>query len=357
LEAHYRALTADKHLPRARARLDRIFADWLKLHVSQLAAPSRYEGSTRLWFRFFDDETREGKMASPIHVSDIGIGVVRRFVERRRNEGVGGHCISRDLAALRGALNWAWKHEYVESVPFIPDVPPQDKAPPRDRVLTFEEIAALLAACRDRPEREHLIRFMVIELGSAGRPEAVLQLSSENIDLERGLIDFNQPGRRHLQKRRSIIPIAEHVMPWVSDRVGKIIKYRAPIAPKNRDLSGTSHFERDTVSIKTGWNAICRQAGVSGATPKTLRHTMLTWLAVRGVPREQRERLAGHAAQSTTSINYEHLTPDYLRPAIREVDAFFVELAHYTDVHLRSGCDPNSRIRAGTACRRRQDNR
>jgi integrase len=78
---------------------------------------------------------------------------------------------------------------------------------------------------------------------------------------------------------------------------------------------------------------------LTDATPKTLRHTMLTWLAERGVPYEQRTALAGHASKGTTARNYEHLTPNYLRGAIREIDAFFEELAKHTTAHLRSAND------------------
>ena len=96
---------------------------------------------------------------------------------------------------------------------------------------------------------------------------------------------------------------------------------------------------RPTTCIKTSWKAACKDAGIVGATPKTLRHTMLTWLAERGVPKEQRMALAGHAAQDTTAKNYEHLSPGYLRAAIVEVDAYFTELAKLTSAHVRYAND------------------
>jgi integrase len=245
--------------------------------------------------------------------------------------GVGGHTLSRDLAAIRGALSWAWKHQLIDHPPFIADVPAHLKAPPRDRVLSFDELARILDACVARPDREHLLRFIVIELGTAGRPQAVLELTDANIDLGRGLIDPNQPGQLHLRKRRAIVPIAKAVRPWVEGIEGKIIKYRAPIK-KRRTLraTGRTHLERATVSIKTAWNAACAEAGVVGATPKTLRHTMLTWLAERGVPYEQRQMLAGHSARGTTARNYEHLSPGYLRSAVAEIDRFFSQLRKRT---------------------------
>jgi integrase len=135
------------------------------------------------------------------------------------------------------------------------------------------------------------------------------------------------------------VPIAKAVRPWVEGIEGKLIKYKVPIAEKNRTAGGPTHFERDTKSIKTAWNTVCGDAGVEGATPKTLRHTMLTWLAERGVPTEQRQKLAGHSPQGTTAKNYEHLSPAYLREAVAEIDAFFDELAKHTKAHLRYARD------------------
>lgn len=57
---------------------------------------------------------------------------------------------------------------------------------------------------------------------------------------------------------------------------------------------------------------------------------MLTWLAERGVPCEQREVLAGHRARGTTARHYEHLSPSYLKTAIEQVDAYFIELRKLT---------------------------
>jgi hypothetical protein len=64
---------------------------------------------------------------------------------------------------------------------------------------------------------------------------------------------------------------------------------------------------------------------------------MLTWLAIRGVPKEEPMALVGHAAQDITGRNCERLTPEYLQGAIREIDAFFTELTKHTRSQLRSG--------------------
>ncbi len=128
----------------------------------------------------------------------------------------------------------------------------------------------------------------------------------------------------------------------MADANGKIIVYRVPIAERKKAPGGPTHFTRETSCIKTAWKAICKDAGVTGATPKTLRHTMLTWLAERGVEKEQRMTLAGHSAQDTTAKNYEHLSPRYLRAAVAEIDAYFNELTKLTKAHLRYENDTGS---------------
>lgn len=201
----------------------------------------------------------------------------------------------------------------------------------------MEELARILEACRGKPEREHLVRFIVIELGTAGRPQAVLELTDANIDLNRNLIDPNQPGRRNLRKRRAVVPIAKAVRPWVVGIKGKIITYTVPITkPKIQLRTKRMLLRRPTDSIKNAWKGACADANVNGATPKTLRHTMLTWLAERGVPYEQRQMLAGHVRVGTTARNYEHLSPSYLKDAVKQIDAYFRELAKHTDV-VRKG--------------------
>lgn len=171
----------------AEALIDDLMADWLRYHVSTLAAADRYVVSVDHWTAFFDAERRAGRLPTAITVRQLTPQVQSRFREGRAHAGAGGHTVSRDLAALRGALNWAWKNQRIEHPPFIADVPPHQKAPSRDRVLALKEVAALVDVCAGREDREHLLRFITVELGIAGRPEAVLELTSDNIDLRRGL--------------------------------------------------------------------------------------------------------------------------------------------------------------------------
>src|SRR4029079_13182088 len=258
LAAHHISHTRPQKQPKEAALVEALMAEWLKHHVAEVAAAERYVYSVDKWSAFFDEERRKGRIAGPT-VAELTPDLQKRFRSWRAAHGVGGHTISRDLAALRGAVNWAWKNQRIDHPPFIADVPATQKALARDRILSFQEIAAILDECLGKPEREHLIRFIVVELGTAGRPEAVLELTGANIDLKRNLIDPNQPGRVHSRKRRAIVPIAKAVRPWVEGIEGKLIKYKVPIAEKNRVVGGPTHFERETSSIKTAWNNVCEE--------------------------------------------------------------------------------------------------
>jgi integrase len=127
--------------------------------------------------------------------------------------------------------------------------------------------------------------------------------------------------------------------PWQNDELSGFLdalrgaarsKGRLVLAPEQVRILVYEEVYTLLASMEVCWRNACADAGVAGATPKTLRHTMLTWLAERGVPYEQRQMLAGHSARGTTARHYEHLSPTYLKCAIEAVDAYFSELEKLT---------------------------
>lgn len=319
------------------ASVDEIFAQWLRIHVSKLVAKDRYAYSVGHWLAFFSKLIEQGRITPPVTVDQLGVELFSEFEAWREQSGVGGHTIARDLSAMRGALSWAAKHRYIPHAIFVPDVSNQKKAPPRDRILTVSEIGRILDACGDRLERSHLVDFIVAELSTAGRPEAILALTDQNLDWERMLINPNEPGKAATIKRCAIVPMSEMFAARFENRTGKLIRFRTLAKSKVGDVR---YIERPTRSIRTVWKNCTLEAGVSGATPKTLRHTVLTYLARRKVPKELRATFAGHRPMDTTARNYEHLEPEDLKDVIVVVDDFMNEIQAHTSVDLRSSCDP-----------------
>lgn len=343
-------------------------ADWLERHVAEHNAdPGRTAICVSHWLDFFASERKAGRLTRDPVVKDIDKPLVDRFIKRRLAQRISPATISRELAALRAPLTWAWKAGLIESAPFVQDV--AKKAPPKELTYSPEQVARLLEAAYRLPERRHVHLFIMIMLSTHGRGEAILELHSDQI--ANGLINFNAPGRAQTKKRRSIVPIAPTLAPWLDGIEGKVIRYRAPIAPEKwADADVPEYFERDCYSIKTAFEACLIEAGICeqafdadgkpltlparaklGETkprpklvgignPNTLRHTISTEMHRRGVDERQIDAAAGHASRGTNKKNYMHLRPDYLNGFIAGVEEYWAEVGQHTRAHLRSQCDP-----------------
>lgn len=343
---------------------------WLVEHVAEKTeAPIRYTTSVKHLLRFFEQERRVGHVQTTVMVSDVNKRLVDRFIRFRKGEGVGGWTINRDLKALRGALNFGWRNELIASVPFVHDVDVRDRAKPRDLVYTPERVAALLEAAASREDRHHLFLYILIALSTCGRSEAILDLDSSQI--RDGRIHFLADDRQQTKKRRSTVPIAPTLAPWLEGIKGKVIVSRKPKAQRNwadpavpeffvypcYDLGKS--FEKclieagicTEVSDKEGnqrFHPIRHKLGETEArpmlkglgTPNTLRHTAITEMHRRGVPEAQIDAAAGHIGEGTGKRNYRHLRPDYLGELMEAVEAYWAEIARYTTVHMRSQSGP-----------------
>jgi len=347
---------AEPAAPASEIGIGELLTAWLKEHVSRKAAPERYAQSVRHLIRFFAAERTAGRIrTSGAMVSDINRALIDRFITYRKAEGVGGHTISRDLAALRGALRHAWRHERIAAIPFIREVDPADKAPPREKVLTIVQVAALLDAAAARPDRHHVRLHIIIQLSTCARTNAVLALQADQI--KDGLIHFLPDGEAQTSKRRATVPIAPTLKPWLENAEGQIIQYQAPRKP-GPDGTPALPFTRTTSgsgAIRRAFAACCiaaAKAGTEGlaikegerwralATPNTLRHTVITELHRRGVPEAQIETAAGHRGEGTNKRNYRHLRPDYLAELIEAIEAYWQDMTKHTTAHQRSQHGP-----------------
>ena len=65
---------------------------------------------------------------------------------------------------------------------------------------------------------------------------------------------------------------------------------------------------------------ICRDAGIEGATPYTLRHTCATHLLEEGVPVKVVSERLGHASAKETLDTYAHVLPGMQESATHVID-------------------------------------
>lgn len=96
-------------------------ADWLQQHAApNLADPVRYANGVQHWLLFFASEQTAGRLLGPPTVDDVTTALVERFHAWRAGQGVSWATVSRDTAALRQPLNWAWKRNMIASAPLCP---------------------------------------------------------------------------------------------------------------------------------------------------------------------------------------------------------------------------------------------
>ncbi len=310
------------------------------------------------WLRFFAADRAAGYVHAAHTVEDVGAAeLFHRFVGMRERDGVGAHTISRDLAGLRAVVNWTWRKRRISSAPFIADVGYKPGA--KELVYSAEQVARLLEVARARPDRAHVHLFVMILLSTCLRVEAILELDAAQI--VDGAIYSLKPGRRQTSKRRSIVPIAPTLVPWLEERRGKVIQYTIPRSTKPAKIKrhGDEPVVRATASIKTAFAACLRDAGLiergaDGAvvldargtpiplgSPNTLRHTVQTELHRRGVPEAQIEAAAGHRGTGTGKRNYVHLRPGHMAEFVGGIEAYWAEVGRYTAAHLRYQRDTN----------------
>jgi integrase len=299
-----------------------IFARWLADHEDQqrgLPASPRYPAEARISDILATYAERRGPAVRDAerigyaikrlsawwqdrHVDAVRPVVCGAYRDARVEQGVKLGTVAKELAVLRAALRWAEKNGYLVSAPFV-ELPARQ--PGKDRWLTRSEAARLLWAARKEPKsRLHLPLFILLGLYLGGRSEAILTLKwFPQVDLDRGVIDFNPPGRERTKKGRAIVPIP-----------AKLRWFLAKARARSSSPYVLSYHGEPIKRIVKGFRNAARRAGLDDVTPHTLRHTCGTWLAQRGVDLWDVAGWLGHSDTRTTEI-YAHHHPDYLAKA------------------------------------------
>jgi integrase len=279
-------------------------------HASKIASHVQARIALALWNEFWAEAT----------ISELSIARREEFARWLKDRGYKNAYVSRVLSVGRAAVNRAWKRQEITSAPFIIDEPDRsdEKAPYR---LTRDEMRRLLATAREWP---HLFVFCMIALNTLARPDAVLDLSPFQVDLEDRWIDLNPRGRKQTKKYRPVVPITDTLLPFVT----------------RRDVSRFVNWHGKPIkSIKKVFATMVRAAGLpSEITPYSLRHTMAAELRRRGVPMWEVEGLLGHKAGGITET-YARFDPDYLSKGSRAIDAYFADLG-LTRPESNANCVP-----------------
>jgi integrase len=159
-------------------------------------------------------------------------------------------------------------------------------------------------AARTEKARLYMPLFILLGLYTGRRKEAILSLRWPQVDLERGLIDFEVPGRQRTKKQRGAVPIPRKLLPHLR---------RARM--RGTEMGFVLHINGNPIGdIKKGFAAACKRAGLEDVKPHTLRHTAATWRMQSGIGAWE---AAGFLAMSEKILIevYGHHHPDHMRDA------------------------------------------
>lgn len=246
---------------------------------------------------------------------------IRRYLAFLTDEGYARRTINRRLSSVRTLYAWLVHERQLAANPAETVVSPKiGRTLPHvlseadiERVLdSFDEDGLGAEGLRDR--------VMLELLYAIGCREA--ELSALNlIDIDAVDMTVRLVGKG---RKTRVVPVHAYALKALDDylRNGRpVLLARGEGKPHLRDEEHavllTSHGLRMTPDdIRKRFDVLMRRAGVSGATPHTIRHSFATDVLAGGADLRSLQEMLGHASLSTTQI-YTHLSPAVLQQATR----------------------------------------
>lgn len=224
------------------------------------------------------------------------------------SEGVAGDTVDRNLNDVRAAVNHAEGNMRIAFAPKIAAVDERYLNPLRERILSEDELARIFWYSRHFPE---MFRFVALQMVTSVRPNAAKQFNPmTQFDVAFGLIDLQPEAAPRTKKRNAIIPAIRPMR----------------VVLKSWQDAGY----RPITSNKTAWRTLRRALGLSeDVFPKTIRHTIATWLYNDpAVPERQVSEMLGHAGElRQTSKKYVKYRPEYLGEATRALTTIWLRIS------------------------------
>ena len=277
--------------------LTEVIRRYYEEHASKLRGHDTARLNLSVWIDYFDPASTVTEATKPAKIA--------AFVKHLESEGKSASYINRILTTGRAAINRAWKKGLISSAPFIPSQE-TEAAEPKGRALSLDELRLLYHSA----DTEHIKSFILWAVGTAGRPEAVLELHSQNIDLDHGLVMLNPPGRKQTKKYRPTVKLPpillQHIVP------GYQVTFRGkPCA----SIKKAWRNHRDTLKFDNKVN------------PYSIRHSVARYLRAEGVPAWEVSAQLGHKhkAMSTTEI-YAPFDPSYLTKSVEAINRLLIAL-------------------------------
>lgn len=241
----------------------------------------------------------------PYRPDQITTELCRSYEAKRRAAGISQGSIHTELGHLRSSMTFAVKRGRIDRAPHIER---PAKPTPKERFLTPEEVSRLV----DAAQAPHIGLAIHLLFGTAGRVSAILDLTWDRVDLERGIINLRLDDSR-TRKGRAIVPINRGL--------------RAALQTA-RTMALTDHVIEyagsRVANIRKGFTAAAERANLQNITLHTLRHSAAVQMVSSGVPIEKVAQYLGHSNAQITYSTYARFAPTHMADAAELLD--FVKL-------------------------------
>ncbi|MCV0413479.1 MAG: site-specific integrase [Brevundimonas sp.] len=226
--------------------------------------------------------------------------VCRAYRDERYAAGRKPATVRKELEVVRAGLNF-----FKKGAVAVFELPPQP--PAKDRFLDKAEARALLKAAR---RFSHVRAFIALSLATGARQSALLELTWDRVDFKRRTISLAlNDAKDDQRKKRATVPMT-----------GRAYRYLR-VLHEGRTCNHVIEWGGHRVlSIKKGFSAAAKRAGLDGITPHILRHTAASWMAEADVPMFDISRYLGHSDTRVTERRYAKLSPSHLRRAAKALE-------------------------------------
>jgi integrase len=217
--------------------------------------------------------------------------------------------VNRELAKMKRIFNWAIRHGFLLQSPFQSGEPLISSADEvhRQRILSREEEARLLAAIDAEPRREHLRGVLLIALDCALRRGEILTLTWADVDLERRTITVRAFNAKTARSRT--VAMTRRVFNDLQARYNKASRQPYELV-------------FDVKGVKRSFKSACRAAGINDFRLHDCRHVSISRMIRAGIPPVEVIRISGHINLSGAFFRYCNLDSDTVFRVAAALDAF-----------------------------------
>lgn len=253
------------------------------------------------WLEFFPEKM----------IKEIRAPEQRRFINHLIDKNYAKGTIESIFKTGSAAINWAWRNDMLlNPLPLLSPLKElkRYKRPDTERwrAMEVKEVARLI----DHADRDRLIRFILLLIGTGARPEALIQLTGRQIDLAAGSIDLLQPGESQNNKYRPTVKLPSFI---------RAMYCQGNICTQSDQVLNLNNLRNRE------WSRARKAAGLDSlVVPYSIRHTVAKWLRRQSVNPWHTSAQLGHKRKGSEITEvYAASDPQYLSDALLAVEDFF----------------------------------